>query len=155
MTFVWRQIWFAKDVCCYVCGTSAQCAHVSDKFIDFPLMHSYGMEVLCGLTASCSMMFSHVAVRQLTDRNRADWWSEFFQALDGAKGRAGEDLLCCRLRVILHLLTHVSLRVRSISACVDNMCACTSKCVCVSLVDFWRRGWEVKSYSAQGCSQSH
>lgn len=60
-------------------------AYVSDKFIDFSLMHSYGMAVQCGLTARYGMMFSQI--HQLTDRNRDGWGSELFQALDSARRR--------------------------------------------------------------------
>lgn len=60
-------------------------AYVSDKFIDFALMHSYGMEVQCGLTARCSMTFTQV--HQLTDRRRDGWGSELFNALDSPRRR--------------------------------------------------------------------
>lgn len=138
--------------------------YVSDKSIDFPMMHSYGTLALCGADSiRCSTMFTQVAVRQLTDQKiRAGCGSEFLQASDGAGGRAGEDLMCCCLCVILHLLTDAGLCAKSISVdnirvpvCV-NVRVCVRACGCVSLVVFWRRGWaEVKSYSAQGCSQSH
>lgn len=75
---------------------------------------------------SCSIMFTQVEVSQLTDpKIRAGWGSGFLRALEGARRRAAEDLLCCCLCVILHLLTHAGLCVRSISVCVDNTCACT------------------------------
>lgn len=122
--------------------------YVSDKSIDFPMMHSYGT---VGATRAdsirCSMMFTQVAVRQLTDpKIRAGCGSEFLQASDGAGGKAGEDLMCCCLCVILHLLTCAGLCAKSISVCVDNKCACMCKCesmcacmhacvcVCVSLL---------------------
>lgn len=71
--------------------------YVSDKSIDFPMMHSYGTLALRGADSTrCSTMFAQVAVRQLTDpKIRSGWGSVFTQASDGARGRAGEDLLCC------------------------------------------------------------
>lgn len=79
----------------------------------------------------CSTVFTQVVVRQLTDPKIRAGWSELLQGSDVARGRAGEDLWCCCLCVILHLLTHAGLCARSISA---------RACVCLSLVVFWRRG---------------
>lgn len=90
---------------------------------------------------SCSIMFTQVEESQLTDpKIRVGWGSGFLRALEGARRRAAEDLLCCCLCVILHLLTHASLCARSISAYADKTCACMCKCesmflcmhVCVS-----------------------
>lgn len=72
---------------------------------------------------------------------RAGWGLEFLQAFDGAIGRLGEDLLCCCLCAILHLVTLTGLCGRSISAYVDKMCVICSyawvficACTCVSLL---------------------
>lgn len=54
----------------------------------------------------CSTMFTQVAASQLTEpKIKAGWGgSDFLQALDGAKGRAGEDP--CVLLFVFHSVCH-------------------------------------------------